>query len=337
MWKIGYYDINGNPIGEQNPENLQFGKFLSRVSFVNYDAGRIDTPIAPYKTDFRLMRDDVPLMGGMTTEISSTYDSETLSVSGQSYLHYFEKRMFPFNPANPAQYLFIRNDVDCFAIIEQMLNVVLAEPNSLQFTYNNGVCGHTLDLVIEPGDTGTIFDKISGLAEEEPGFDFEETYDRQFKMYAPKKERNSNYRFEQGRNIFTISEINRGPTASHFFAYGQGGSIKLGSVYVSTATAAQFRRMDTAQDFQDVIDMHALDRLALGMSKRGIVNQVEITAQIRPDEEFWNTVQLGDKCTVVGRTEYEDISGIYRLVGYQASVSNTGEETLDGEFEPGEV
>ena len=112
---------------------------------------------------------------------------------------------------------------DVFALIEDLLDATLALPNSLPLVYGNGLSGQVInDFKIEMGDTEFIKAKIETLSKKLPGFDYEVTPQREFKMYPDGKGTTRSFTFEQGRNILMLDYANRGPEGTHTLGIVQG-------------------------------------------------------------------------------------------------------------------
>ncbi len=334
-WRVVHSDHSFNPFGEVSPNGLEFGIALNEVNYCNYDMSLSD-PMAsyslcrPYLTDFNLYRDNLLIMGGLHTEVAPDLDERVLKVSGKEWLHYLEKRQYPFDPANPTASLVTYFNTDAFTVVENILNTVLALSNSLPLTYSNGTSGLLVNWRIDPGDTDFIYDKIKALGDASPGFDFEIAPDRTFLMYSPKKSIVSNFTVEDGRNVTKLTYSDTGPDYNHLTGYGQGTASKLGVVKDDTSSRATYRRLDGSVDYGDV-SSETLSRQAQGDIERGAVPVVHLSATIKPSEadSFWSNVQVGYVITVIADTEYVQINDTFRILNLTCRVNEQGDEEID--------
>ena len=323
---VRHLDHNFAGLGEAIPEQLQYTYTLAEPSTVQYELDinhnlAIRANTQPYVTDFLLLRDGTEFLGGLHTAVSLDEALIRLLISGKDYKHYLEKRQFPFDPTDLTAYTFEKPATDVFTIAEDMLNVVLAESNSLPMFYANGLLGQTIDYRIDPGDTETIYDKINGLAEADAnGFDWLVTHDRWVRFYAPEKGVANTYIFEKGRNLETLLFEDNGPIGNHCLGLGAGTATRLGSVVNNAASQATYRRLDMAMDFgASVIDQAQLDDLAAGKAEGHGMPRLKIQAEVVTDyiSEVFDEVALGDTCRFIGDTHYLAIDANYRIVGFQ--------------------
>jgi hypothetical protein len=334
-WRVVHADHNGVPFGEVNPMGLEFGIALSQVNFCNYDIS-LTNPMAsygycrPYITDFYLYRDNLLIMAGIHTEIQPDLDTRLLKVSAKEWLHYLEKRIYPFDPANPTANLVTYFQNDAFVVVELILDAVLALSNSLPLNYDNGTSGLLVNWRNDPGDTNSIYDIIKDLGDASPGFDFEVSPDKEFLMYAPRKAISTGFTMQAGRNILNLSYVDSGPDYNHLLGLGQGTTSRLGVVKEDSGSRTTYRRLDGSVDYGDVT-AETLDRQAEGDISRGAQSIVKLSGTIVPTESdnFWANVQPGYIINVVADTEYVQINDQFRVLSFAARVTDQGDEQIE--------
>ena len=323
---VRHLDHNFAGLGEAIPEQLQYTYTLAEPSTVQYELDinhnlATRASVQPYVTDFLLLRNGTEFLGGLHTGVSLDEVLIRLQISGKDYKHYLEKRQFPFDPTDLTAYTFEKPATDVFVIAEAILAVVLAETNSLQMFYANGLLGQTIDYRIDPGDSETIYEKISQFAEADTnGFDWLVTHDRWVRFYAPQKGAANSYIFERGKNLEALSFEDNGPVGNHCLGLGAGTASRLGSVVDNAASQATYRRLDKVMDFgAAVIDQAALDDLATGMAAGHGMPRLKIQAEVVFDyiDEVFDEVALGDTCRFIGDTHYLSIDANYRIIGFQ--------------------
>lgn len=326
-------EVGGAEIGEINPVDLQFGLFLDRPGFINY-ALPVGHRLAnirytnPYNTDFMYIRDGVKMLAGLHTELGADETGSTFQVSGQDWKHYFEKRFWPLDPAQPQLALYAVVQEDTFTVVDHILDTVLAQPKSPAFTYNIGTSGNKTNYRIEPADSESIYDKISGLSDEAPGFDWIITPDKAIQLFGPAKGNKIPYVLEKHKNVVDMTVANQGVQASHVIGLGAGSQNRLAVVGFNPTIA---RRYDAVEDFGEVIDLAALGRLTNREVLKQSTISLQLTVRLKKDsaDDFWKNVTLGDTVRTVGDVQgYMYVDEDFRIVGIEGDVSASGDENL---------
>jgi hypothetical protein len=323
-------------IGELAPINLRFDQTLDEVGTINFDLPQAHPlcrrdRLQPYITDFYLYRDALLLMAGMITAVKMSNQDEIIEIAGKDWMHYLEIREYPFDPSNPLLFDFQKQNADVYQIIEDMLDVVLAEPNSLPLIYDNGLLGVTINYKIELADTEDILSKIKNLADQHPiGFDYEVTPDRHFIMHSPQKGSAIDYPLEKDNNVYTIDVTDNGPKGNHVLATGAGTSNKLAAVTDDDVSQAMFRRIDTSQDFGNIVDQSFLDGKTLEVQQYAGQPLFEFDIVILPQaaEDIYLSIQLGDTVPVRGDFRYMQIDSPHRVVSRKVKVNEQGDEEI---------
>lgn len=333
VWTVIHYELGGNPIGEMTPLDLEFGIYLDRPCYVNYaipvghDLARIQYT-NPYVTDFRLLRDEMPLIGGLHTEFEADDEGNTFQVSGQDWKHYFEKRFWPFNPADPAQFVYAAVQADSFVIVDHILDTVLSQAGSPSFTYSLGTSGTLTNFRVDPADGEDIHSKIQGIANEKPGFDWMISPTKIITAYTPHKGSQTNFVLEENKNIKRMFITNMGVRASHVLGLGAGSQSRLAVLFVNQFVG---RRYDHSADFGDVIDITRLNRLT---AREGAIwttqaLQLRLVSKQGADEEIWDNLNIGDTVLCVGDVQgYDYIEDYFRIVGIEGTVNENGDEEI---------
>ena len=341
---IIHKDHNGVALGECTPNNLSFGMPLNDVGYIQYDLDD-NHPLAnylytrPYVTDWELWVDDIPLMGGLHTSINrASADANAITVAGKDWLHYLEKRFYPFDPTNIETYWYSVGTTDVYTILTHLLDTTLGRKNSLGLTYSFGSFGSTIDYAVTPGDMEDIASKLKSLSEGSPGFDFEITYDKQILLYSPHKVSVSNLYFIAGQNLLDVNWTDNGPTSTYFLGIGTGPTTMVGQVGYGwhegeyggedDPLSPVYRRLDSGKDFgtlpTDELDNPYLKRLTRGESIKAIVPKIELPLSVIPDINFWTYARPGVVVNVEIDDQYENINSEYRIVGIEYTSDDEG-------------
>ena len=333
-------------IGEVFPSSMSFSLPLSAVGDVSYEMSLNDVmateeKVYPYKTDYILMLGNKRLQAGIHTGVAiSDIEQEALQVSGNDYLHYLELRWLPFDPMNLAAGGYIAPiGTDIFMLIEALLDLTLAVPDSLVIAYDNGLSGQLInDFKIELGDTESIKAKIETLSKKAPGFDYEIDPFREFKMYADGKGSIRTFTFEQGRNIYLLDYANRGPEATHTLGIVQGQGNKLARAVTHIASST-YRRLDSHEDLQiATTDINVVQQMTEAESQRNIIPRIEFSAKYVGDDaitDIFDEVETGDRVPVYADLGWTVIDDYMRIVNIQGNPDDEGNLELTFTFDNG--
>lgn len=344
-WRIILRDNAFQPLGETFPSNLSFSMPLSMTGDVSWEMA-IEDPLCnwnklfPKRTDYTLLLGQTELQGGIITGVDvSDVESEVISISGNDYLCYLEGRWFPFDPLDLASGGYIAPvNTDVFTIVEDLLDATLALQYSLPLTYNNGLSGQTVnDFKIPLGDTEDIKAKIEALSKKLPGFDYEITWDRQFKMYPDKKGTTKEFTFEQGRNIYLLNYSNRGPAGTHTLGIVQGNGNKLARSRDHSGMVT-YRRWDVHEELSmSTTDADVIQASTDAESERNIAPAIEFAAHFVGEEgiDILHELETGDRVPVYADLGWIVVDDYMRVVNIQGQVDDEGNHELIFTFDDG--
>jgi hypothetical protein len=267
-------------------------KFLSRDSF------------APYRTDFYLTRwegsNAKTMIGGVITAVNLNKDRDTILVSGKDWIHYLERRIYPwipedfvhYNPDNPNMYLFSVDgngnhnwpkryrQKDTQAIVRDLLLRMInaqthdgyfgpLDSQSLQILPPSSPTGVVVNYgPIYPGDETSIYDHIKAISELSDGFEFDiMPQSLEFKMWSPRRDPN------QGIPVWELSasDIETNGQFIEFdwendgpdgtFLTGLGtGRHKIGATWTDPETVRRYRWLDKLYDYGTISSPDAIIR-----------------------------------------------------------------------------
>ena len=320
-WRIMHKNHDGTNRGMLQPENLSFTMVKGEAGShsVNYELSlgheeSVDMVqfTEPYRTDFELSVDGLIIIAGMHTEISFNTDDEFIQIAGKDWLHYLERREFPFDPVNPNAYrtgnpdrglAFAYTNVDVGVIVNKLLTTTLAQPYSLPMSWSTPTTGVTADYELSLADTGSIHSKIAELAQEEGGaFDFWCDKNRVIHFASP-RQYTGDVILDASECAVTFTndntvrgEVNSaGPGATRFVGYGAGNEVRLGLQLIDTTLAGVYRRLDGNADFGDEPSRNRVNSLTRGEFEYMKHPQDKVTIEIQAEAigGFWAAVRPG--------------------------------------------
>lgn len=345
-WSVVHYNHDDVALGDVFPNTPEFAIYLGKVGYCNYEMD-LGHPLAvkqstePYATDFKLFRDDKPIIGGLHTNVAigDNIEDRVLKVSGKDWMHYFEIRFWPFDPVNPTANMYLVTGRDVFNVVKDFLDTILALSYSPVFTYAFGLSGNVVNYKIEQADTEAILSKITTLSQRSPGgFDIEVTHDREVKLYSPTKGIQRDLVLEQGANVYKLNYSNDGPKGTHTLAQSHVTSSRV-AVAIDHVNLPKYRRIDYAADIPDLADASLIGSIGAGESNRAATPHTEFTATIVPDfiDDIFDRVSVGDTMRVSGDLQWDVIDDDYRLVSIVGKPDNEGNEEYELGFDDGTI
>jgi hypothetical protein len=239
-WFVRFIDVDGTfPRSEfllGNPEvevrNSEPGGFSGEIALgqTNRNGQALRTnEFIPYETNYEIWRQGTGsgrcISSGMLTSINLNFNRDTVLISGKDWLHYFQRRIYPFNPTDyktynanakhtywdkwpkkwPTMAPGQDQPVEITTIIKDLLlsmktgipidaasgsvdrnaERALGVPN---IVWNLDTTGITSTHKIFPGDSTTIFDHITKFSEMADGFEFAINPESlEFKLWSPRR------------------------------------------------------------------------------------------------------------------------------------------------------
>lgn len=333
QWRVVFANVQDTLLGEATIAAPEFEFGLNKVGYVNFSLHKSNELarreyIEPYATHFSFYIGDVRIMAGMVTQVEAAgLQTDSIQVACQEWSHYFDRRQYPFDPAIPDEFPFERIQTDVFMVVEDMLDIVLAQPNSLGFTYNNGVLGSEINYRIEPGDTDTMLTKIGSFAEAAPGFDYGCSADREFFM-ASRAGGDSEYVLEAGRNVYDVTYVDQGILGNHVLGLGSGHvDGRLGKVLDDLPSQLKYHRHDYSEDYGEIKDQALVDNKTQTTLEHAASPVYDMTLKIRPEsmEEVLGNIGLGDTPWVLADLGYTLHEHKHRVINIHGSATEQGD------------
>lgn len=374
---------DGSLIQTVRPENLHFVMQLGQLGpgTVEYEISidakdDDDNPVVstdfvgPYRTDWLLKRSDLedPLMGGMHTQISGL-DSETpieaVQIAGKDWLHYLEKRVWPYDATLsyvnwPDGFRFKVAAGEVGQIVKDILETIrdvsanypdppdVLGPNpsySLGFTVDADSTGVNTNYEISNFDATSIFALIQSLSlmgKTRGGFDFYMTWDKIFKLIAPEIGHPLSPIFTlevdgttHEPNMLSAGFTNTGPEATHVLGVGAGTSTQQGGINKHFPNnSARYRRLDKVANFGNLKNLDTLERLT-SLELAYASNPIhEIPVEVEPADipNFWDIARPGEYVQVIYDLRFHQINSIQRINAMDCRVDTEGVETVQLSF-----
>jgi hypothetical protein len=360
LWTVEHLDHDGTVINTIAPENLQFTFNKKPPHTMQYDVSLARTDlithdfIGAYRTNFHLVRGGQRIMGGLHTEMSVGLNDDFCTIFGKDWYHYIERRQYPYDPrlghrfdyqiGSPAMGIaYETNSADVTEIIWQLAQKIFGRPNSLDISFDY-IHTHPEGIVtsfsMALGDTSYFAQFIDTLSEVYPGFMYEVTQDKLFRIYSPSRY-NPGVATDSSLAALTIDDAhsnaiidltfaNRGPDATHLFGHGQGiGQNLIGSALGAPDNQAVYYRLDNDFDLGTATQAAGNDRTKREFS-RMLNPQHEVVLSVDPDKiaDFWTTVHCGSAIWINKDLVAHQIDSPQEVVQMDCTLSNEGDESV---------
>lgn len=358
-WKLNLRDFSGNILtnrGHLAPMQLSWSKNLSQSGAVTCGISLRDDRyvthdwISPYAQDWELRvhdgitYNDHLFMEGVVTSHEIDVEQELSMFGGQDYLHLFELRGYPFDPAAPTTFQTLwASTTDVGSIVHDLISTVFAQSNS-QFSPTLNVStalGIKQGFRIQYGDSSSLLMLIEQFAQGYPGFDHgfttPKTYNIWYREYN--EQHTSVYEFRESNvdgsipGVSGIKWANAGPSGTHASGIGAGTATQFWQNYGYIPSQLQYRRMDISPSFGDIMNRSHLQRATAGALGIALAPRYELTLVVDPDfvitaNGFYNDFQPGAYFFIRKDIKGHLLDGKYKIVQMQGSVSDEGQDLV---------
>lgn len=359
---VNHREHDGTLIATYQPENLQFtlNKGENGCHVISYEISRAIVTadfVGPYRTDFELLVDGsaVNILSGMHTNYSIQSNEEHVKIAGKDWLHYLEKRYWPYDDSNPNFYRFAIPTTDAdhpptgyayfqvardsALIVKDMLDQVLSLTDSLNLTYTLTAMGYTVDVfTIDLIDTENILSKIQTLSQEDDGeFDFWVEPDQEFVIY-PGRQYNIGvvsdptmaiHTFDyadQSTGMFELGFTNNGPLETRLIGTGSNPSSSLAAVRAYAPSSAVFRLLENNISFGDVFNGDRVQKLTRKnlLFDLNPIHDVSLTVIPESVTNFWSDFKPGKAIWVTGDLDGHLVDSAQEIVAIDGSCDADG-------------
>lgn len=344
QYTVRHQNHAGVALGEVFPESLEFAIYLSDFGYCTYNMD-LSNPMAvremteAYVTDYILLVDGVEIQGGEHTDIQiDDVTLDQLQVSGKEWKNYINTRIWDYDPSNPGGNIYTAFQRDDFDIVRDLLTQMMLDPNSLIITYGDASMesGTLNNYQIAPQDSETLYSKINTLATQDPGFDWEITWNKILNLYSPQKGViNNNVTFELGKNLQVFGYGETGATATKLLGLGAGTSGQVATLLENVPASQKFRRRDNVIQLGSVNSQTLNDSLTAAELARESLPIPTFSATYIPEDnfDFWNEVAIGDIVQVTGQLGYDLVDQQFRLISILSQPTDEGDQQIQLTFD----
>lgn len=335
--------LTGEVQGEVPLESASFGWILNapgpitltlplRPNRPDKVATLTESTFAPGRTSLFVLRDNVPLWGGILWTVSASVEDNTLVAEGEGFLSYFRKRFLKVSKDYEG--------VEQTAIATDLLEYALAQPGgSIPVTMDATATGVTRDRSFHAFERKNIGEAVEQLSQVRDGFDFRfepywdgNTLAARFVTSYPQTGRPTNYVLELGSNVELLALTNDATTMANSadaFGGGDGPDIPYRNA-VDTSVLSSYPLLEDVVSHSDVTVGATLKGYAearLDKGRRPIkIPTVRLTKTAIPGIGDY---VVGDRVRVKGTHGYLSVDDTFRITGLQVGLTTEGDEQAD--------
>lgn len=370
---VDFFDINLDTIVSFRPENWSVELNIREpdtialdISFSALDMSGAAVVsgydfIGPMRCGWLFRQGWTPISAGLITSVTTRRGSDFMSVGGKDWLHYFQRRQFPYNgdPTVPGNsdlmieaygfpptlgFSYDEKAADVTAHLENILNTVLNKYGSWPFLYSLSPIGKVINYSIPLADQRFISDIITEMSDIDPGFDFEATWDLRFQTASPyfygdpatfditdPTSAEWSWVFDDTAPAFTPFDLtftNNGPIATHVSGYGPDNSAQSSVTKGYVPGHDQFARLDASYDFGGLANPAAISartskQLAFDLQP---VHEIPLTVLPSLINNFWVNFKPGRAIFLDQDLTFHHINSGQRIVQMSISDAESGGE-----------
>lgn len=375
-WTIKHLDHAANVISSHRPLDLGFSLVNCDEGEITYelalsDPGVVNDNFGPYRTDYVLVRGTSnTITSGMHTSVNLNKDRDSIFVGGNDWLHYFKRRIYPFDPAayrgdgvdgvdNPGYWKTWPKkwvDEDLRDITQQIIRAMIeadgTPANPLwvpDFIMSNNQAGITHRYKIFPADQTSIFDHIKTLSEIDEGFEFAVSpINLEFFMYYPDRDSgNSVYHIrstgsETTGQIIEFDWTNNGPRGTWTLGLGSTSKARnAGATKTDIDNKNVFRRLDIVEEFGEVSNQTMLNKKTDFQGSTNLGPEKTLTLVCLNPEfmtpNFYTGGRprslIGNRVRVTHNFGYRMVDAYFRIQALRWTIDREGNELVQFDLE----
>ena len=300
----------------------------NRVTLANLQPGR---------TIIWVLRDNIPMWGGIIWAFDANLESRTVRFSGRDFLSYYQHRLI-----NTTQ-TFSSSTHDQFTIAENIITYAqsIGGGNIGTTVSYSALSGRKRDRTYWSYEHYPVYDAIKMLAEVNDGFDFSIDYDgnqaaltHTLRLSYPRRGTDPGLVFDTARNVSLTSWTqDADEMANTVVAIGSGqGDDTLQTTASDTSTVGTtYPLLERTTSYKDVIITQTIVDHAAQDLKMYKVPVESVTLQLlRPDdaEGGLGSFITGDTLRVVANDNFVTIDQSMRVMGYTVNIDENGSENI---------
>ena len=276
-----------------------------------------------------VLRDGVPVWSGIIWAVRNS--GGTLAVSAQGIWSYYRRRLIK------TDYSFVQ--ADQLTIAETVVNGTASIPaGDIGVEVPNTTCGVLRDRGYFAVERKPVAEAVEQLAAVENGFDFEiatslsgGTFTNSLMFHYPR----------QGRRLSAVWDVSVHATADAWevdastmanVVSGIGAGDGETALVIDAPDPSRWQEyplLEDAVSYKDVVEQSTLDSHARAeLARRSKPTALPELTLIPTDETSVGSFVVGDEIRLRGNRGWSELDGWYRILGYEVTVSDTGDELV---------
>lgn len=327
VYRVESRGRDGSLFGELPFRDLQFEVMMNKPSDFRFKVpmreGITKEILEAGLHEIWIWRNDALVKAGPLWNVSPNSGEGDMNCSGTDLLDYFDVLRVNAYAKYAA--------MDQFDVVEQLLITAQAQAGGdYRITGPTNSSGIVVNRLYQESDGKYVLEAVTDIANEADGFDFwVDPASRRFMAFYPRLSRDLGLRLEYPAGIKSYS--------ANYFGKWMRNDVKLLGPYNRTATAIATTSRTTyglrqlVESYTDAPDPTALN--AKASYTRDLRQAVKVSPNISLEPSYLNifdsnTVRLGDMIQVVIDDGYVQFNEKLRLIGFQVTVGQPGQESV---------
>lgn len=315
------------------------GGFSASINARHAKATR--TNLDPARTFIYVLRGDVVVYSGIIWSVRQ--NGGVIEVAGLGVWSYFRHR----NIRHTRTYTATNQLAIARALIDYAQSTTYSPGGNIGVVTGSETGGPSRDRLYPAYERKPIAEAIEQMADNIDGFDFSidptvsgSTFTNTFKPWYPRRGRRTNFVWEVGVHCDLNSwQLDGSKTANQMDALGEGdGNAMLIATAADPNLLTTYPLLDDTVSYRDIETPANLAAKAnTWLTNRKLpIQAVEVTLRSRPDTAVGSFIE-GDEVQVTGNDGWVELDGWYRIIGFEVSVSDEGDESIGVTFKGAEA
>lgn len=284
--------------------------------------------VSPGARFIYVLRNGVPVWGGIIWVVRNK--GGVLEIQAQGIWSYFRRRRIRWDATFTA--------TDQFTIAQSLMNTAATQPGAISVTVPATTSGVVRDRSFFALERKQLGEAVEQLAAVENGFDFEivtslsgATFTNDVVFHYPRQGRRLSAVWDVSVHV-TLDEweVDASAAANSISGLGSGdGDAALVLDAADPAKLTEYPLLEDTASFKDVVERSTLEaHTRAELTRRSSPTALPGLTLLPTAETTVGSFVVGDEVNLRGTRGWSELDGWYRIVGYEVSVSDEGDEKI---------
>jgi hypothetical protein len=294
--------------------------------------------IQPGRTELWVLRDRVPLFGGIIWAVGANIDNRTITLTGKDHFSYLDRRALNKTHVFTA--------ADQFTMIKTLVDYMnTATGGDIGLTVPSTTSGTTRTRRFDRNEFRRYGDIVREMSKLDSGFDFgvdfaggvQSGFTKQLTL-ANRRGKKVSVTFEIGKNVELLNyEEDAWGMANSVIGIGSGeGTEQINTVSTKAASLNTYPLLEDALSFKTIEDTTVLDAKAKDERKRRDqpIRTVKVNIVADDPDSRLGAFDVGDDVRLFAKYGYIDVDEQFRIMSMDVTINEAGKETIGVDLTP---